>query len=147
MEQVGQTDGLETRGIEGNRIKDVRPIDRGPVPCQPRAGRLETIGVQIHQREPRAILRETTPVQKISGADPDIQMIRGHVPVVQRENMLRGTPPDQAIRESQHQQIVDRQHRLRIDSLACLNLFPCNGHQSPLILLLFFKTTALHKSA
>ena len=36
------------------------------------------------------IIGETTAVQKESGADPDIQMIRRYVPIVQGTNMLGG---------------------------------------------------------
>ena len=118
--------------LYSDRLEDVRPVDLGPVTREPLARRVEAIGVQVQQREPRPPRREAAPVEEISGADSGVKVVRSDVPVVEREKTLRGAAPDEAVREAQDEQVVRRQHCFRVDGLARRNLF---GHVSPMLSL------------
>ena len=71
---------------------------------------------------------ESTAIQEITSPYPDIQMICRYVSVVELENVLGLTSPDETIRESKDKPIIGRQRRLRIDRLTSLYLFPCWCH-------------------
>jgi hypothetical protein len=104
------------------RPKSICLIDLGSISLQASHCLIQAVSVKIKQPEPHLRARESAVVDIPTGSYAHVEVIVRHILIVELQDVARSAPPDQAIGNAEHDDIVERKRRGIINRLACVRL-------------------------
>jgi hypothetical protein len=122
MEKVVGAHGFEPSMPERERIENVRANRPRRVPRETTGRDRQRALVQVEQRDLRQRDRPRAAVEIPASPDAEIEVAPADVAVVPLQHRPTRAPPDEAIREPEHDEVVGAQHERRVDPLPGFDL-------------------------